>query len=478
MIEEIDNVYVIWHREDYKKDIAERLEGVSVKVTYIKGPNGKDPRFSEWLLENNYKPIENWEVKDRELNETISDFQGRGMTTGEIACGIGHLEAWKQAKKDNAQRPLFLEQDAKVRRDNQEFKDIEPKINNYLTIMKDIDWDLFYLGICGDIVKTAEVEDLSWLHKTIFAYCLHAYIVTPKGIDILLNNNFEQNLCCPDENIHPSLQHLNGSMKAYNIALILSKGGRGMSEIVQTNWGDSEEVRNHTVEDSSTVNSPIYEPIEHLSIKYPELIVMDDFITDSSLLSDIDNDKEFWKTGYSWWNGWWMQTMQPPSNRHRLIEYIYRDHCPFPIDIEDGGMGHGEGFEHWVGITTPDDIKEIWGQKWALAPHQDKDEDYWSNHPQGKNKGDHMDSIITPSLGTIFYTEAPEEGGYLQIWDEYDFHKIDADTPYQIIKPKRNRLIIFDAGKVHGVTRVIKGTRKAVAINIWSHIPTTLMETN
>ena len=147
---------------------------------------------------------------------------------------------------------------------------------------------------------------------------------------------------------------------------------------------------------------------------YPELIVIDDFVKDHKLLEDIDNDKSFWEFGYRWWNGWW--NSKAVDNRHKLIEYIYRDNCPFPIDIEDGGLGHGQGFEHWVGITTPENIgRKSLGRYWSLNPHQDKDEAYWENHPQGKNKGDHMDSIRTPLLGTVFYTEAPEEGGHLRI---------------------------------------------------------------
>jgi hypothetical protein len=206
----------------------------------------------------------------------------------------------------------------------------------------------------------------------------------------------------------------------------------------------------------------------------PELIIIDNFLPEK-FLKDILNDNTFWESGYSWWGGWW-QSPNNQSNRHKLIEYIYKEHCPFPIEIENGGVGHGVGFEHWVGITTPDvDMKEVWGQKWALAPHQDKDELYWENHPQGKNKGDHMNSIRTPMLGTVYYAKAPKSGGYLKVWDEYDFHKVDEHTPYELIKPKSNRLIIFNAGKVHAVEEVKEGTRKAVAINIWEIKPTTEM---
>tara|TARA_R100001015_G_C4620620_1_gene177612 strand:- start:502 stop:1227 length:726 start_codon:yes stop_codon:yes gene_type:complete len=210
---------------------------------------------------------------------------------------------------------------------------------------------------------------------------------------------------------------------------------------------------------------------------YPELIVIDNFVKDKQLLNDIDNDESFWKRGYRWWNGWW--NSEATDNRHKLIEYIYRDNCPFPIDREDGGLGHGQGFEHWVGVTTPEDTqkhRKSLGKYWALNPHQDKDEAYWQNHPQGKGRGDHMDSIKTPLLGTVFYTEAPEEGGHLRIWDEGDYHKVTDDTPYQLIKPKRNRLVIFNAGLVHAVEPIIKGKRCAIAINLWDPKPTTPME--
>jgi len=209
---------------------------------------------------------------------------------------------------------------------------------------------------------------------------------------------------------------------------------------------------------------------EQFPKELPKLIVHDNFIDDVSLFNRIKDDKEFWKLGYSWWDGWWQS--ETSTLRHELINFIYNDFCPFPI------QGHGKGFEHWVGIYDKDkrSPRNNFGQEWALGPHQDKDEGWWANHPKGKGKGDHPDSIRTPMLGTVFYVEAPEEGGYLQIWDSYDFHSIDENTPFELIKPRANRLVIFDAGRVHAVTPVKKGIRKAVAINIWDPKPTTEME--
>ena len=56
----------------------------------------------------------------------------------------------------------------------------------------------------------------------------------------------------------------------------------------------------------------------------------------------------------------------------------------------------------------------------------------------------------------------------LQLWDT---HEVNINCPYELIKPKFNRLIIFDAGKLHAVQEVTQGTRKAIAINLWEIAP-------
>jgi len=56
----------------------------------------------------------------------------------------------------------------------------------------------------------------------------------------------------------------------------------------------------------------------------------------------------------------------------------------------------------------------------------------------------------------------------LQLWNTYE---VNVNGPYELIKPKFNRLIIFDAGKLHAVQEVTKGTRKAIAINLWEVAP-------
>tara|TARA_Y100001963_G_C6788253_1_gene454107 strand:+ start:1444 stop:2049 length:606 start_codon:yes stop_codon:yes gene_type:complete len=196
------------------------------------------------------------------------------------------------------------------------------------------------------------------------------------------------------------------------------------------------------------------------------MIIIDDYL-DEDFLKELSEDKEFWKIGYQWWNGWWSSPVE--NNRHKLIKKVWGK-VPSEITLYGGPVA---GFEHWVGITSPDgDMKEVWGEKWSLAPHTDKDEKYWEEHPRGKLKGNHADSFKHPIFGTIFYVEEPEEGGYLKYWSQGEhWRDIDENTPCECIRPKKNRLIIFDASKTHAVTAVTKGIRKAVAINLWGEKP-------
>ena len=183
------------------------------------------------------------------------------------------------------------------------------------------------------------------------------------------------------------------------------------------------------------------------------MIIIDGFVRDEVLLQEIQQSKEFWKTDYHWWNGWWNT---PASTlRHTLIEYIWRYNCPLRNSISL------DGFEHWVGIQKANDTVKNDVGEWSLITHFDKDEKLWNE--TGK--------IVTPKLGSIFYPDPCNneiEGGYLKIWKTHD---LNFDASYELIEPKYNRLIIFDAGQLHAVTPVTKGTRKAIAINLWDEAP-------
>lgn len=199
------------------------------------------------------------------------------------------------------------------------------------------------------------------------------------------------------------------------------------------------------------------------------MIIIDDFVEDEKLIADILADEDFWRKGFRWWDG-----KEVKDNRHRLIEYIWKHNLSKVGDFNRYRNLEYEGFEHWTGVYKAGaeegkdwGVKEILGERYSLHPHVDKDEDLWYATDKKVNS--------CPLVGTVYYMSDTEEGGYLKVWDT-ESGEIDFDRPYELIKPKFNRLVIFDAGKLHAVTEVTKGERRAVAINIWDRRPTTELE--
>jgi hypothetical protein len=197
------------------------------------------------------------------------------------------------------------------------------------------------------------------------------------------------------------------------------------------------------------------------------MIVIDNFIQDEDLLNRIQDDEFFWKPGYNWYNGWWEVGIN--NIRHELIHAIWGPDSPHP-SIQTGG------FEHWIGDYNETNVHEMCGLEWSLKLHFDKDEDKWHESKQ----------IVGPKIGTVFYParEIDEmEGGELWFWEKFPPERANDDgtiflPPEQaeIIKPKFNRLIIFDAKCLHGVAKITKGRRRAIAINLWDSPPTEFLK--
>jgi len=232
----IDSIYVIWHREDVRGRIEKGLKELhnNVPVTFIQGPNGKDPNFSKWLLDNDYKPMSNWKIglDPNPDGYAFRDWHKRDHKYGEIACAIGHLSAWKQAKEDKVKCPLFLEQDA-IPNTVYTWKEAYEKTEYYLNELnnRSMDWDIFYAGQADACESDPIVNPILKIEKTKWTYCLQSYVLTSKALDEILSHDFEHHLCVPDDYIpafyseghhaiHPNLKHLGGKLRAYNMKLM------------------------------------------------------------------------------------------------------------------------------------------------------------------------------------------------------------------------------------------------------------------
>lgn len=176
------------------------------------------------------------------------------------------------------------------------------------------------------------------------------------------------------------------------------------------------------------------------------MIVIDNFIKDPSFIKQLEDNKDYLfgdNGSYHWWNGWWNSS--DDTIKKQLISYIWRDYPIYPSVNLDG-------FEYWTG-QFGEGMPNA-----SLGMHLDKDEALW------KNTGE----ISSPIVGTVFYpVEMDIDGGYLEVFSN------GPEKQPERIRAKHNRLIIFDAGGVHHrVTEVTRGTRSAVAINLWDKKPT------
>lgn len=191
------------------------------------------------------------------------------------------------------------------------------------------------------------------------------------------------------------------------------------------------------------------------------MIIIDNFVKDRSLLSKFENSDLPWPTPYTW-APFKFNITNPYLE---LINYIWKENSPLPKLAEE----EIEGFEYWTGSYEAGDRKEVeqGGEFYHLNKHFDKDESLF--HRTGE--------VATPLVGTIFYPCAQNDevvGGNLKIWKTKDF--VADPNVYELILPKFNRLIIFDASQLHAVTMVKQGSRKAVAINLWKTKPETFYE--
>lgn len=208
--------------------------------------------------------------------------------------------------------------------------------------------------------------------------------------------------------------------------------------------------------------------------------IVDNFITDKSLLEEIRNDDSFFpesmgdeeKVNYSihqyhdtdakhyspymFWDGWWSS----PANtlKKRVIQKIWENNLPLQQDEICG-------FEYWTKTFKK-------GQ--YLSPHVDEDSHLYKDSQVFRG------SII----GCVYYPNSdPVDGGFLELHE----HRIEDGEIFALergaldgrlspiekrerIAYKPNRLIIFDAGHiVHNTTPAVDGVRRVLVVNVWGN---------
>jgi len=107
---------------------------------------------------------------------------------GHLGCRDSHIEVIKDAKKNNYNKILILEDDFVF------INDDKTLINNILTQLSDLDWELFYFGATvhlydGKLTKVSENIVL-----TNFAYTTHSYAINSSTFDFIIDNAKNHNI--------------------------------------------------------------------------------------------------------------------------------------------------------------------------------------------------------------------------------------------------------------------------------------------
>ena len=191
------------------------------------------------------------------------------------------------------------------------------------------------------------------------------------------------------------------------------------------------------------------------------MIIIDNFVRDLDLIKKLQSPS-LWGayTEYLWAD---KNFVADSCVFKELINYIWKDNCPLNSNLE-----HIKGVEYWTGVYEENDRRERRDKEdnifYHLFKHQDKDEKEWEQ--TGK--------VVSPIIGTVFYPHQENDsvkGGDLKIWETKDVPI--SNVSFELIRPKFNRLIIFDPSYLHAVTMVTKGVRRAIAINLWEDKPST-----
>ena len=127
-----------------------------------------------------------WEDAKKELKSlglsNYKRFTAIKNEIGYLGCRDSHIDVIKDAKKNNYEKILILEDDfVFVNKD----KDL---IYNILNQLSTIDWELFYFGATVHLYEGKLTKVSENLVKTNFAYTTHSYAVNSKAFDYIIEN--------------------------------------------------------------------------------------------------------------------------------------------------------------------------------------------------------------------------------------------------------------------------------------------------
>lgn len=185
----IDCIYIIaLHSnsekiENWKKQIKNKLLIDYDGHLAIKNARVGSELSEDWLTERNLKIYSDWK-----LNDSDNSWWSRDMTPGELGCSVSHYEVWKNAKEQNFDRILVLEEDFLI----------ESAFTKQMVTDLPDNWDMVYFG--RNLINENSDEKINDSYvKPGKSYNSHAYILSASGVTKILDNKFNENIIPVDE---------------------------------------------------------------------------------------------------------------------------------------------------------------------------------------------------------------------------------------------------------------------------------------
>ena len=198
----LNQVYVINLNSDNDK-IIEKIHqvdwGYETQYYIYNAVNG-------WDLDNE-EDLPNFRVADWWKIDSENTFYNREVKPGEIGCTLSHYKCIKDAFDSGYENILILEEDFK-------YLGKFPTVNELFTVPKDA--SIIYLGRKQQWEDSKEEKINKNVTKVGYSYNNHAYIVTRKGMEEIINSDILMNIIAIDE-IYPAMNRTSDRQDAVKV---------------------------------------------------------------------------------------------------------------------------------------------------------------------------------------------------------------------------------------------------------------------
>ena len=201
--------------EKYEKNIP--IYVISLKRSTVRRKKIQD-MLNGQVVFSFYDAVDGKDMSKKDIELSNKILKTDALNPGQRGCFLSHLKLYEKIKKEKIPNSLILEDDASI--DNFYY------LKNLDKFIID-DYDIIFLGHCAES-EGEFVKELFQLKKSVSPRCTHAYLISEKGANKLIDYFYSQKWDLPiDELIYlhdlnkyslfPVLMQQNGQSSTINV---------------------------------------------------------------------------------------------------------------------------------------------------------------------------------------------------------------------------------------------------------------------